>query len=173
MRKLLLTTVALAALTGYAGIASARPCKSATVAGAGAAAKRKMPNSAELKGALSGATKGRAGQATRKMSARRRLKAAEEASPAAKPDQRLGQDQPKSMTRQGNAEEEKPGATTQKTGEENSGAEQRGAQEDKPKTNQIGQNPPGKTQAKRPTTWLSEVVADATHQDQVDRGKER
>ncbi|HEX3938591.1 MAG TPA: DUF1236 domain-containing protein [Xanthobacteraceae bacterium] len=136
MRKLLLTTVAAAALTGYAGIASAQTMQNPpTGAGAGAAAKSENAKPAESKGALSGAIKGDVPGGHAQNVRPDNAKAAEEASPAAKPDQKLGQDQTKPMTPQGNAEEEKPGATTQKTGEEKSGAEQRGAQEDNAKDN--------------------------------------
>lgn len=131
MRKLLLTTVAAAALVGYAGMASAQTMQSPTTGvGAGAAAKSENAKPAESKGALSGAIKGDVPGGHAQNSSPDHAKAAEDASPTAKPDQKLGQDQTKPMTAHGNAEEEKPGATTQKTGEEKNGAEQRGAQED-------------------------------------------
>ncbi len=132
MRKLLLTTVAAAALAGYAGVASAQTMQGPP-AGAGAAAKSENAKPAESKGALSGAIKGDVPGGHAQNSSADHTKAAEDASPTAKPDQKLGEDQTKPITTPRNAEEEKPGATAQKTGEEKSGAEERGAQKDSAK----------------------------------------
>ncbi|MGC1779626.1 MAG: DUF1236 domain-containing protein [Xanthobacteraceae bacterium] len=134
MRKLLLTTVAAAALAGYTGVASAQTMQGSP-AGAGAAAKTENTKPAESKGALSGALKGDVPGGHAQSASPDHAKSAQVASPTGKPDQKLGQDQPKGMTTPRNAEEEKPAASTQKTGEENSGAEQHGAQQENAKDN--------------------------------------
>jgi hypothetical protein len=111
MRKLLLTTVAAAAVVGVAGLASAQTTQSPS---GGSAAK---PESTEHQapGAMGGALKGNINGAGAAKSART-------PAPGAKPDQRLGQDE-KQTTPQRGAQEEKP--ATQ---------EQRGAQEENSKS---------------------------------------
>lgn len=137
MRMLLVTTVAAAALVGFAGSAPAQTMQNPSAgagAGAGAAAKSENTKPAESKGALSGAIKGDVPGGHAQNTGPEPAKSAQGAATAAKPDQKLGQGEPKQMTTPGNAEEEKPAAKTQKTGEENSGAEQRGARQDSAKS---------------------------------------
>lgn len=129
MRRLLLTTVAAAALIGYAGSAPAQTMQNPSAgAGAGAAAKSENTKPAESKGALSGAIKGDVPGGHAQNIGPEHAKSAQGAATGAKPDQTLGQDEPKQM----NAEDEKSAA---KTGEENSAVQQRGAQQDGAKDN--------------------------------------
>ncbi|MFZ3309257.1 MAG: DUF1236 domain-containing protein [Xanthobacteraceae bacterium] len=128
MRKLLLTTVAAAALAGYTGAASAQTMQGPPAgAGAGTAAKTENTRPAESKGALSGALKGDLPGGHAQATSPDHAKSAQDASPTGKSDQKLGQespdqkldqksdqklgqDQPKGMTPPRNAEEEKPAA---------------------------------------------------------------
>lgn len=137
MRRLLLTTVAAAALIGYAGSAPAQTMQNPSAgAGAGAAAKSENTKPAESKGALSGAIKGDVPGGHAQNIGPEHAKSAQGAATAAKPDQTLGQDEPKRMTTPRNAEDEKSAAKTgDKTGEENSAVQQRGAQQDGAKDN--------------------------------------
>ncbi len=125
MRKLLLTTVAAAALVGVAGLASAQTMQGPS---GGSAAK---PESTEHQapGTMGGALKGN-------INGPGAAKSAQAPAQGAKPDQRLGQDQQKQMTPQRGAQEEKPGAQEQRGAQEEKPAaqEQRGAQEEKPGT---------------------------------------
>jgi hypothetical protein len=135
MRKLLLTTVAAAALVGYAGTASAQTMQNpSSGAGAGVAAKSENTKPAESKGALSGAIKGDVPGGHAQTTSPEHAKSAQSNSPAAKSDQKLGEDQPKTMTTPRNAEEEKPGAKMQKSGEENIGVEQHGVKQENAKS---------------------------------------
>ena len=109
MRKLLLTTVAAAAVVGVAGLASAQTMQTPS---GGTAAK---PESTEHQapGAMGGALKGN-------INGPGAAKSAQTPAQGAKPDQRMGQDEQKQTMPQRGAQEEKPGAQ-----------EQRGAQEEK------------------------------------------
>lgn len=156
MRRLLLTTVAAAALIGYAGSAPAQTMQNPSAgAGAGAAAKSENTKPAESKGALSGAIKGDVPGGHAQNIGPEHAKSAQGAATAAKPDQTLGQDEPKQM----NAEDEKSAA---KTGEENSAVQQRGAQQDGAKDNaKSGMNSAdqktGKTTESRGSVNLSQT----------------
>jgi hypothetical protein len=127
MRKLLLTTVAAAALVGVAGLASAQT----TQAPAGGNATKSESTEHQSPGAMGGALKGN-------INGPGAAKSAQTPAQGAKPDQRLGQDQEKQTTPQRGAQEEKPGVQEQRGAqEEKSGTqEQRGAQEEKPGTQQ-------------------------------------
>jgi hypothetical protein len=126
MRKLLLTTVAAAAVVGVAGLASAQTTQSPS---GGSAAK---PESTEHQapGAMGGALKGNINGAGAAKSART-------PAPGAKPDQRLGQDE-KQTTPQRGAQEEKPATQEQRGAQEEKKPagteEQRGAQEENSKS---------------------------------------
>jgi hypothetical protein len=133
---LLLTTVAAAALVGYAGSAAAQIMQNpSSGAGAGAAAKSENTKPAESKGALSGAIKGDVPGGHAQSASPEHAKSAQESSPAAKSDQKLGADEPKQIEPKQNAEEEKPAAKTQKTGAKDSDVQQRGAQQENAKDN--------------------------------------
>ena len=127
MRKLLLTTVAAAAVVGVAGLASAQTMQAPS---GGSAAK---PESTEHQapGAMGGALKGN-------INGPGAAKSAQTPAQGAKPDQRMGQDEQKQTTPQRGAQEEKPGAQEQRGAQEEkkpAGTEQqRGAQEEKPGT---------------------------------------
>jgi hypothetical protein len=125
MRKILLTTVAAAAIVGVAGLASAQTMQAPS---GGSAAK---PESTEHQapGAMGGALKGN-------INGPGAAKSAQTPAQGAKPDQRMGQDEQKQTTPQRGAQEEKPGAQEQRGAqEEKRGTEQqRGAQEEKPGT---------------------------------------
>jgi hypothetical protein len=125
MRKLLLTTVAAAAVVGVTGLASAQTTQSPS---GGTAAK---PESTEHQapGAMGGALKGNINGAGA-------AKSAQAPAPGAKPDQSMGQDEQKKTMPQRGAQEEKPGAQEQRGAQdEKRGTEQqRGAQEEKPGT---------------------------------------
>lgn len=125
MRKILLTTVAAAAVVGVAGLASAQTVQAPS---GGSAAK---PESTEHQapGAMGGALKGN-------INGPGAAKSAQTPAQGAKPDQRMGQDEQKQTTPQRGAQEEKPGAQEQRGAqEEKRGTEQqRGAQEEKPGT---------------------------------------
>jgi hypothetical protein len=132
---LLLTTVAAAALVGYAGSAAAQTMQNpSSGAGAGAAAKSENTKPAESKGALSGAIKGDVPGGHAQSASPEHAKSAQESSPAAKSDQKLGPDEPKQIEPKQNAEEEKPAAKTQ-TGANDSDVQQRGAQQENAKDN--------------------------------------
>jgi hypothetical protein len=122
MRKLLLTTVAAAAVVGVAGLASAQTTPSPS---GGTAAK---PESTEHQapGAMGGALKGN-------INGPGAAKSVQTPAQGAKPDQRMGQDQQKQATPQRGAQEEKPGAQEERGAqEEKRGTEQqRGAQEER------------------------------------------
>jgi hypothetical protein len=145
MRMLLLTTVAAAALVGYAGSAAAQTMQNpSSGAGTGAAAKSENTKPAESKGALSGAIKGDVPgghlqstgpeHANSAQGSSAQDSSAQESAPAAKSDQKLGQDQPKQIEPKQNAEEEKPAAKTQKTGEENGAVQQQETGKDSAKS---------------------------------------
>jgi hypothetical protein len=122
MRKILLTTVAAAAIVGVAGLASAQTMQAPS---GGSAAK---PESTEHQapGAMGGALKGN-------INGPGAAKSAQTPAQGAKPDQRMGQDE-KQTTPQRGAQEEKPATQEQRGAQEQKpGAqEQRGAQEQKP-----------------------------------------
>ena len=122
MRKLLLTTVAVAAVVGVAGVASAQTMQAPS---GGNAAK---PESTEHQapGAMGGAIKGN-------INGPGAAKSAQTPAQGTKPNQTLGQDEKKQMTPQRGAQEEKPGTQEQRGAqEEKSGTqEQHRAQEEK------------------------------------------
>ena len=114
MRKLLLTTVAAAAVVGVAGLASAQTMQSPpTQAPAGGAAAKSESTEHQAPGAMGGALKGN-------INGSGAAKSAQAPAQGAKPDQQLGQDQEKQMMPQRGAQEDKSGAQ-----------EQRGAQDEK------------------------------------------
>jgi uncharacterized protein DUF1236 len=118
MRKLLLTTVAAAAVVGAAGLASAQTTQSpATQAPAGGSAAKSESTEHQTPGAMGGALKGN-------INGSGAAKSAQAPAPSTKPDQKLGQDQEKQMTPQRGAQEDKSGAQEQ----------QRGAQEENTKS---------------------------------------
>lgn len=128
MKKILLTTVAAAALVGFAGMATAQTVQSPPATGAA------NPQSTEHQapGAMGGAIKGN-------INGPGAAKAAQAPAQNAKPDERLGQDQQKQMTPQRGAQESKPGAQEQRGAQEEKSKKlgspmQRGAQEEKPGT---------------------------------------
>ena len=136
MKKLLLTTVAAAALAGYAGIASAQTTQGpAGAPGAGAAAKTENTRPAESKGALSGAIKGDVPGGHAQAASPEHAKSAQDASPAS--GEKLGQ-------KAGN-DEAKPDAKSQASGAENSAAKPRSAEEDNAKS---GMNSAARSSAK-------------------------
>jgi len=148
MKKLLLTTVAAAALAGYAGIASAQTTQGpAGAPGAGAAAKTENTRPAESKGALSGAIKGDVPGGHAQAASPEHAKSAQDASPASgeKLGQKAGNDEAKPMSSSRNAEEEKPDAKSQASGAENSAAKPRSAEEDNAKS---GMNSAARSSAK-------------------------
>jgi hypothetical protein len=121
MRKILLTTVAVAAVVGVAGLASAQT----TQAPSGGSAAKPESTEHQAPGAMGGALKGN-------INGPGAAKSAQTPAQGAKPEQRMGQDE-KQTTPQRGAQEEKP-ATQEQRGaqEQKSGAqEQRGAQEEK------------------------------------------
>jgi hypothetical protein len=126
MRKLLLTTVAAAAVVGVAGLASAQTMQAPS---GGSAAK---PESTEHQapGAMGGALKGN-------INGPGAAKSAQTPAQGAKPDQRMGQDEQKQTTPQRGAQEERPGAQEQRGAQEEKKPagteEQRGAQEEERK----------------------------------------
>lgn len=126
MRMLLLTTVAAAALAGYAGSAAAQTMQNPSPGvGSGAAAKTENAKPAESQGALSGAIKGDVPGGHLQSTGPAHANAAQNSSAQdSKSDQKLGQDEPKKSEPKQNAEEEKPGATNQKTGAENGAIQQ-------------------------------------------------
>jgi Protein of unknown function (DUF1236) len=124
MRKILLTTVAVAAVVGVAGLASAQT----TQAPSGGSAAKPESTEHQAPGALGGALKGN-------INGPGAAKSAQTPAQGAKPDQRMGQDE-KQTTPQRGAQEEKPATQEQRGAQEQKpGAqEQRGAQEQKPGT---------------------------------------
>lgn len=144
MRMLLLTTVAAAALVGYAGSAAAQTMQNpSSGAGTGAAAKTENTKPAESRGALSGAIKGDVPGGHLQSTGPEHSNSAQDSSAQdSKSDQKLGQDQPKQIEPKQNAEEEKPAANTQKTGEENGAAQQHEINKDSAKSgmNSAAQN---------------------------------
>ncbi len=125
MRKLLLTTVAAAAVVGVAGLAAAQTMQAPN--GGGAAKPQSTEHQAP--GAMSGALK-------RNINGAGAAKSAQAPAQGAEPDQRMGQDEQKQATPLRGAQDEKPGAQEQRGAqEEKRGTErQRGAQEEKPGT---------------------------------------
>jgi hypothetical protein len=162
MRKLLLTTVAVAAVVGVAGVASAQTMQAPS---GGNAAK---PESTEHQapGAMGGAIKGN-------INGPGAAKSAQTPAQGTKPNQTLGQDEKKQMTPQRGAQEEKPGtqeqrgAQEEKSGtqeqhraqEEKSGTqEQRGAQEENAKSGtNAGEQNASKTTGSHGAVQLSET----------------
>ena len=124
MRKILLTTVAVAAVVGVAGLASAQT----TQAPSGGSAAKPESTEHQAPGALGGALKGN-------INGPGAAKSAQTPAQGAKPDQRMGLDE-KQTTPQRGAQEEKPATQEQRGAQEQKpGAqEQRGAQEQKPGT---------------------------------------
>jgi hypothetical protein len=117
MRKLLLTTVAAAAVVGVAGLASAQTTQSpATQAPAGGSAAKSESTEHQTPGAMGGALKGN-------INGSGAAKSAQAPAQGTKPDQKLGQDQEKQTTPQRGAQEDKSGAQ-----------EQRGAQDENTKS---------------------------------------
>lgn len=121
MRKILLTTVAAAALVGFAGVAAAQTTQGPAGGGATGGAANPQSTEHQAPGAMGGALKGN-------INGPGANKAAQTPAQGAKPDQRMGQEQ---MTPQRGAQEEKS-PTQRGAQEEKSGAQQqRGAQEEK------------------------------------------
>jgi len=121
MRKSLLTTVAAAAIIGFAGVAAAQttPGPAGTPNPAGGSAAKSQSSERQSPSAPGGALKGN-------INGPGAAKSAQAPNQGAKPDERLGQDQQKQTTPQRGAQEEKPAAQQP----------QRGAQEDKPAAQQ-------------------------------------
>jgi hypothetical protein len=149
MRKLLLTTVAVAAVVGVAGVASAQTMQAPS---GGNAAK---PESTEHQapGAMGGAIKGN-------INGPGAAKSAQTPAQGTKPNQTLGQDEKKQMTPQRGAQEEKSGTQEQhRAQEEKSGTqEQRGAQEENAKSGtNAGEQNASKTTGSHGAVQLSET----------------
>ncbi len=130
MRKLLLTTVAAAAVVGVAGLASAQTMQGpATQAPAGGSAAKSESTEHQTPGAMGGALKGN-------INGSGAAKSAQAPAQGAKPDQQLGQDQEKQATPQRGAQEDKSGAQEQRGAqdEKRGTEEQRGAQQENTKS---------------------------------------
>ncbi len=119
MRKILLTTVAAAALVGFGGAATAQTIQNPAAAGAAKTESTEHQSPGAMGGALNGNINGPGA-----------AKAAQTQN--AKPDERLGQGEQKQMTPQHGAQGENPGAQERRGAqEEKRGAEeQQGAQEE-------------------------------------------
>jgi len=126
MKKLMLTTVAAAAVAGWAGIATAQTMQGPA---GGDVKKSEGAEQQAPKGAIGGALKG-------DINGPGAAKAAQGPTQGAKPSERLGQDQPKQMTPQRGAQDEKRGVEEQRGAREEKGgaAEHRGAQEESTKS---------------------------------------